>query len=190
MASVVEICNRALQKVGAQRIVSITDDNVRARACNAAYEVLRDGELRANVWNFSIARAELAEDATTPAWGRAAAYTLPADWLRMAPQYPEDNTVEPDWQIEGKKIITDDSAPIYLRYVYKVTDPNEMDVLFRELLAATLAIEICEELTQSNTKKDALKAERKEILAMAKRTNSIENVSVVSPDDGWLTCRE
>ena len=89
--SEVEICNRALQKIGAKRITSLTQDAPNARACNVAYFVLRDMELRNHPWNFSIKRAELAADATPPDWGRQNSFTLPSDFLCLRPDYPEDN---------------------------------------------------------------------------------------------------
>ena len=46
MASVVQISNRALQKLGAKSIVSLTEDSVNARAANLCYEDLRRAELR------------------------------------------------------------------------------------------------------------------------------------------------
>lgn len=190
MASEVSIANRALQKLGATRIASLSDASTSARAANACYEILRDAELRRHAWNFAISRAALAADATAPDWGRANAFELPTDFLRLLPPYPEDNLNTLDWQIEGRKIYTDDSAPLYIRYVAQVTDPNTMDPLFRELLASRMAVEMCEELTQSNTKKAALRDEIKETIAEAKRTNAIENVSAETPEDTWLTARQ
>lgn len=189
MASDVEICNRALQKLGAKRIVSLDDDSPNARACQAAYEPVKRAELRAHPWNFAVQRAELAADATAPAWGRANSFQLPSDCLRILPDYPEDNRNSHDWQIEGRKILTDDTDPIYLRYIYDVTDPNEMDPLFREAVSAKLAIELCEELSQSNTKKDTLRDDYKEIIREARRTNAIENVAAEPPQDSWLSVR-
>lgn len=189
MASEVSICNRALQKLGAKRITSLTEDAVNARACNVAYESLRDALLRMHPWVFAIARAALAADATAPDWGRANAFQLPSDYVRMLRPYPEDNANNIDWQVEGQKILTDDSDPIYLRYISRVTDPNLMDPLFREALAAYMAVELCEELTQSNTKKASLMTDFEKSIATAKRNNAFENVPAVAPDDDWLMAR-
>lgn len=189
MASEVSIANRALQKLGASRIASLSDSTTSARAANACYEVLRDAELRKHTWNFAVKRAALAADNPAPSWGRTNAFELPADFLRLLPPYPEDNVNNLDWQIEGRKIYTDDGAPLYVRYVAQITDPNLMDALFRELLATRMAYEMCEELTQSNTKKDMLYRDAKDILLEAKRNNAIENVSAETPVDTWITAR-
>ncbi len=189
MASEVEICNRALQKLGAKRITSLTQDSVNARACNVAYEVVRDGLLRSHFWNFAIKRAELAADSSAPDWGRTNSFPLPTDFMKLAPLYPEDNVNDLDWVIEGRNILTDDSDPIQIRYIYRVTDPNEMDPLFRELLATVLAFEVCEEITQSNSKKESLRKDRGEIIAEARKANAFESVSAEPPQDSFITAR-
>lgn len=189
MASEVDICNRALQKLGAKRITSLTQDSANARSCSVAYAAVRDKELRAHVWNFSIERATLAADAVAPTWGRANSFQLPSDYLRLADDYPEDLNNAKDWQIEGQKLVTDDSAPLYLRYVKRVVDPNVMDTIFREALSTSLALELCEEITQSNTKKQLLTDDYTRIIREARRTNAIENVAQMPPEDEWLTVR-
>ncbi len=189
MASEVEICNRALQKLGAKRITSLTQDSPNARACNLAYEVVRDRALESHPWNFAIARAELAAAGSAPAWGRANSFLLPADFLCLRPDYPEDQTLAKDWIIEAGSIYSDDSDPIYIRYTYRVTDPVQMPTLFREYLSTLLALELCEELTQSNTKKESLKTDVKMALADARRSNAFQNVSAIPPEDPWITCR-
>lgn len=94
-----------------------------------------------------------------------------------------------DWVIEGRQIITNDSAPLDVRYVYNVTDPNEMDSLFREALSAKLAEALCEEITQSNTKMATVVTAYKDIVAEARRANAIEKVAEQPPEDSWVTCR-
>lgn len=189
MASVVGICNRALQLLGATRISTIDDDSKTARACKAAYEPVRDSEIRSHPWSFAIARAALAADAETPEWGRAYSFTQPSDCLAVLNPYPESNSQSHDWEIEGRKILTNDAGPLYVRYLKKITDPNEMDALFREALAHKLADAICEELTQSNTKKASLENGYELIIRRAKKANAIERVSAQPPEDYWVDVR-
>jgi hypothetical protein len=181
MASEVEISNRALQRLGAGRITSLEDGSVSARACNNAYASLRDALLRTHPWSFAIARASLAADSEAPAFGPANAFSWPTTALRIL--LPKDEFL--DWEIEGRKILTNDTAPLEIRYINKITDPNTMDPLFREALACWMAHELCEELTQSNSKKDRLKEDLANILAEARRTNAIERPAVESPDGSW-----
>lgn len=193
MASDVEICNRALQKLGAQRIAGLEDNSKNARECNAAYTALRDAELRAHPWNFSITRVQLAAAAEAPAFGRARSFPLPSTFLRILPPYPEENLNDRDWQIEDSgevlAVYTNDSAPLNVRYVQQVADANKMDPLFREALATKLALELCEAITQSNSKKDLLFRDYDTIIKTAKHTNAIENVPQQAADDTWITAR-
>lgn len=189
MASNADIANRALQKLGAKRITILTEDSRNARAVNAAFETLKEAELREHPWNFAIKRVQLAAETTAPPFGRARYFQLPSDFLRILPPDPEYNMNDLDWQIEGRLIATNDSAPLDVRYIYNVTDPNTMDVLFRECFAARIAMELCEELTQSNTKKAAAEADYDNAIAKAKRTNAIERVAAKPPEDTWVTVR-
>lgn len=189
-ASVVGICNRALQKLGAARITSLSEDSVNARACNTAWEACRLAELRKHPWSCAIQRASLAADATAPDWGRANAFTLPSDYIRLVKPYPEDNSYTLDYVIESGKILSDEDAPLYIRYVGDVTDAAQMDPLLREAISCRMAIEMCEEITQSNSKKAGVKADYTEVIAEAKRANAIEQVPSTQPDDEWITVRD
>lgn len=189
MASVVDICNSALQKLGAKRIVSLTENSPNARSCNAAYSNSRDAELQAHPWNFAVKRVELAADAVPPIFGKANSYTLPGDFLRLLAPDPGYNCVPRDWQIEGTKILTRDQAPLHLRYVALVTDTTLMVPTFREALACRLASEMCEEITQSNSKKASVNADYKDALREARRINALANPPVTPNEDSWITAR-
>lgn len=188
--SVVTICNLALQMLGAARITSLDEDSVNARACNACYEMLRRSELREHPWNCAKSRAALAADATAPSWGRANSFALPADFLALIKPYPEDNDYTLDYEIEGRSILSDEDAPLYIRYIADVTDVSQMDPLLQEAIATRMAIQMCEEITNSNTKKNFLKDDYKIVIAKAKRSNAIEGVPAVATSDEWLEARE
>lgn len=189
MASTVEICNRALQKLGAQRITSLTENTSNARSCNFAYTPLLEAELRSHTWSCATKRAQLAASSTEPLFGKDNKFQLPSDFLRLLPPDPHQNSNQHDWIIEGDKIYTDYSAPLQIRYVYKLTDPAIMDPLFREALSARMALELCEEITQSNTKKQILKQDYRDIIREARKVNAIERPAQQSPEDTWLTVR-
>ena len=42
MASVVQICNSALNQLGASSITALTENSKNARICNERYETIRD----------------------------------------------------------------------------------------------------------------------------------------------------
>ncbi len=191
MASKVEICNRALQKLGAGRIVSLDQESKNARACNVAYEPVKLAELRAHTWNCAIKRFSLAEDSPAPEnTDYAHSYTVPPDWLRQLAPDPSKNLADLDWVIEGRKIYTNDSAPLNGRYIADITDPNLMDSLLREAIASKMAVELAEELTQSNQKKtDARESDYKYAISEARRANAIEKPAPKTAEDSWVTVR-
>ena len=81
-ASAVEIANRALTKLGEDRIVAFSDASKQARLVNSLFAIVRQSELRTNTWSFSVARTTLSADATPPAFGYSQRFLLPAKWLR------------------------------------------------------------------------------------------------------------
>lgn len=189
MASETQIANRALQRLGAGRISSLDDGSTAATECSVAYEPLRDFMLRAHPWSFAIARKALAADSAAPVGDSsdtpAYQYTWPTDALRIL--LPK--SADLDWKIEGRKILTDDAGPLYIRYIAKITDPNSMDATFREALSCWMAHEMCEKITQSNAKKASLRDDLTLIIAEARRTNAIEKPPVESADGSWDTDR-
>lgn len=197
-ASEVQVANRALTKLGAARIASFSDDNKQARAIASCFEDLRDDELRAHRWQFALKRTTLAALSEPPAYGYNYQYPLPENCLRIDmvnDEYPSaimDNYIGAetnDWLIEGNAILTDAEAPIYLRYVAQITDPTMWDSNFREALASRIAYEICEDLTQSDTKKQFAMQDYKRAIMQAIRTNAIERPPVMPPDNQWIISR-
>lgn len=198
MASVIQVANRALTKLGSARITSIDDDVKAARSIKSCFEDLRDDELRAHRWSFALKRTSLAALSTAPAFGFQYQYQLPADFLRIDmvnDEYPAtvmDNYIgseNPDWVLEGGLLLTDIDAPLPVRYIGQITDPNAWDANFREALASRIAMEICEDLTQSDTKKQGAKEDYKRAILQAIRTNSIERLPSQPPDDQWVIGR-
>ena len=145
MASIVDICNGALNQLGASTILTLTEDSKNARLCNARFTQIRDSVFRSHPWNSLQKRVELAADSDTPAWGFTSQFTLPADCLRVLTILDFDS----DYKIEGRKILTDNSS-MKILYVSRVTDPNEYDELLRETLSAALAADIAYAVTSSN----------------------------------------
>ena len=79
MASVVDICNSALNQIGASNIISLTEDSKAARICNQRYTFVRDSVFRSHPWNCLTTRAKIAADTATPAFEFSKQFTLPTD---------------------------------------------------------------------------------------------------------------
>jgi len=182
MASRTDIANLALIRLGAAPIVALDDGSVAAGVINT---------LRANLWHFSRARARLAQLADKSAFGFAAQYLLPADCLRLlrvvgASIGPVN---APPYELSAGRILIDHSGPLDILYIARVTDAGRFDALFVQVLAARLALEACERITQSNTKKQMLAEDYAQALKTARRANAIERPAVRPVTDTWLAAR-
>ena len=201
MASDVDIANRALQKLGEARIVSVfpPDDLKSARALNAAFEIVRDNELRAHWWNFARARTTLPSDTAKPAFDFNFQYTLPADCLRVRVVGNMRQSLgllnyrtglEALYAIEGRKILTDLGAPLSLEYTSRVTDTTLWDACFIEAFACKLAIETAYELTQNDAKGESLRRDYKRAIREAVLANAIELPPEGFTDDSFVLSRQ
>ncbi len=146
MASTVDICNGALNQLGATTILSLTEDSKNARLCNSRFTQVRDSVFRSHPWNCLQKRIEIAKDTTAPAWGFKFSYTLPADCLRLLRILDYDS----NYKVEGRKILSN-TETMKVLYVSRVTDPNEYDELLRETLSAALSADIAFAVTSNNT---------------------------------------
>jgi hypothetical protein len=181
----VSICNSALVKIGAERIVSLNDSNERARLCNEQYEKNRDDLLRSHPWNFAVARVELSASVDAPEFGFAYKFQLPSDCLRVL---GTDLGKYASWKIEGRFLHCDFSE-VKIKYIQKVTDTSKFDMNFTETLSAKIAADICYSLVQSVTLRDQLQKEYVSRLRDARSFDGQESQGDRVYADGWLDSR-
>ena len=180
MASVVQICNSALNQLGAASITALTDNSKNARLCNERYNTVRDSVFRSHPWNSLIKRIQLAQNTATPVYGFSYQFNLPSDCLRVL----TIDAYNSDFKVEGRKILCNESS-IKLIYVSQVTDPNEMDVLLRETIAAALAADIAYAIT-ANLQVTKLMQERYEFkISEARHADASEGYNV-DPSNGQV----
>jgi hypothetical protein len=191
MASQVSIVNRALIKLGAGRITSIDDEDKQARIAKELWDATRDLEIASHPWTFAKARAELPALATTPDFGWGYAYQLPTGFLRMVEVgeyyvlYMTSEGAKTLFELEGQTILTDEASPLRIRYIQQVTNTGLYPPLFVEALACRLAHEMCESLTQSLSKKQALAEEYQQAIRAARKQNAIELPPQTAPLSAW-----
>ena len=183
----VAIANLALQKLGTKRIESLTQDHPNARSISACFATIRDQEIRRYDWGFAIKRASIAADSEQTTWGAWNRFSLPNDYIRLIRDDETGQRV--DWRIEGQYIVTGDSAPLDIRYLARIEDPNVFDVLFIEAFAAKMAQQCCKEITGSNSLLQAMKVDYDFAIAEAKRTGAIEKPAQDFPEDDWIAVR-
>lgn len=186
MASKTAIANRALSKLGEARVSNIdTDNNKPAKVIRFMYDIVRDAMLTAYPWNFAIKRVQIAADSDAPAWGYNKQYTLPTDFLALL-----EIRGNPEYRLEGGFILTNEGAPLYIKYIARIENSGLFDPLFVEAFATRMAFEGCEEITQSNTKKEALLRDYEMIVRQAYASNAIQSQPQDLEPDTWLLARE
>ena len=177
MASVVDICNKALNQLGASTILTLTEDSKNARLCNARYIQIRDAVFRSHPFNCLQKRVELSSSTTTPAWGYSFQYDLPGDCLRLLRILDYDS----DHKVEGRSILSNNSS-MKILYISRITDPNQYDELLRETISAALAADIAYAITSNNTTQQNMIALYQDKLRDARFVDSTEGYNTTQED--------
>ena len=198
MASAVDIANFAITKLGGNRIISFIDDTSEAIAVNLFYEHVREFCLTQYNWSFALKRTSLAADADGVEFGYTYAYNLPSDYLtlyQVGEYYPNysyatlRNSEKQNYVIENNQILTDLEGPLKIFYLFNQKDTTRFSAPFVKYLSTLLAHEICEEITQSNTKKtylqDLARREYEQAVIYDRMQKAPEHIS----DSSWLDSR-
>lgn len=178
------ICNRALDLLGADPILSLDDPSKSGRLCARNFAAARDAVLRAYPWNGAIRRARLPALVESPAWGFAAQYQLPGDCLRVLRLNDDGET---PWRIEGRRILTDAGAPLDVLYVARIEAIE--DPLLAEAIAARLATDIGYALTGNASGQQAAWQLYTAKLAEARAIDAQEGTPDAFTADQWLEAR-
>ena len=177
MASIVDICNSALNLLGASTISALTEDSKNARLCNQRFEPVRNRVFRGHNWNCLITRIQLAQDTTGPVVEYTYGYTLPTDCLRVLKIHngtTDSIASNLDYKVEGRKIVTNEGT-IYLVYIALDTDPNTYDSYLAESISHQLAADLCYAITNNSTLANNYMARADERLREARFIDSTEN---------------
>lgn len=126
-------------------------------------------------------------------------FRLPGGYLREAPQDPKAGSTAwlgapsglayDDWNFEGDFLTSSCPTVILFRFAADVSDPALFDPMFVEGFGSRIALEICEPLTQSTTKLQAIASEYKQFMGDARMTNGIETGPTEPPTDDYIACR-
>lgn len=175
------------------RITNLTDGTNNANAANDVFAEVRDGLLRTHHWNFATKRQKLAQSATAPTFEFDYAYPLPADWLRTIGVYDNDagygSVLYREEEVDNQGAIATNSDEIWIRYIYKVTDPNRMSADFREAFAHVLAVAIPGVPNISVGRIDQLQRRADRLLGKAKHTDALGSSPDRRPPGSWTTVR-
>ena len=168
MASVVDICNKALSLIGQNTIVSLSENTPEALACRIHWAPLIDEFFRGHPWNCGITRKALSRLSDAPPNEFKYYYQLPADYLMVVEIFPDQS-----YSVEGRRILVD-SPDLVLRYVKKLDDSTQYDSQLSAALSYLLAAELAYINTASVSMAETLRAVGKDKLQDAKATDSFE----------------
>lgn len=90
-----------------------------------------------------------------------------------------------DYQMEGEYIISAQTTPILLRFIADISDVTAMDDLYCEGLAYRIGFEICERVTQSNIKLQAIAAGYQAFMRDARLINWLETASTEPQEEEY-----
>ncbi len=127
------VANLAITLMKGTTVLSIEPPDKGSKTAKLAaqwYDDARREALSLTDWDFALKRAQISASAP-PAFGWAAAYQLPSDFIRIATIGDEDNPITSDnYKIENGYILCDEAAPLNVRYIYDCEDVTKFSPKF------------------------------------------------------------
>ena len=188
------LVNRSLRLLKAGAITSLTDGTKNANVAVDVYSGIRDETLRSHTWHFARKLVKLAKLSTAPVFGFDNAFALPSDWIRTITFHDNDaglgNAAFEEVEVAGVGVLASSITDAYLKYVYRVTDPNRMSPDFQTALVYALAIQMpgISNLSTAGWERLELRATRR--LNKAKSSDSLGSPSEQRPVGSWVSSRQ
>lgn len=149
MATIVDICNLALSRLGDEATVASIDPpegSVQATHCARFFPMALDTMLDSHYWAFATQRASLVQLSAAPAFGWQYTYAQPNNCVNVIgvflPGALDDKNpqaFEMESLPDGSTIIYTNVADAIARYTIRATDPAKYQPLFIESLVWLLA---------------------------------------------------
>lgn len=195
MTTQTEIANRALQKIGAKRIAAFGESTSKeGREVSAAWDRVRQSELRKYPWNFAITRASLPALTAEPDWGFDQCFEVPDGCLRILEVNGSRNT--DDYRRESlddddktQVIVCDFAAPIEVRFIQDRENVAVWDASFCEAFAAKLAAELALTLVDSPSRTQLGDMGYVQAIREARAADAIEDPPQDQYEDSWNEAR-
>ena len=197
MPSVVDICNEAMDLLGAATITALTENSKEARLCNRRFVTVRDSVLRTHTWNVAVTRATLAQDTDPPSFGFTYQYSLPTDPYCLRVLSFWNSNVNNDvaaydsnvmFKIEGRKVLSNEGT-CSIVYVGRVTDTEQYDALLSSVIAHRLASETAYAITGSNALAQSMYGLYQARLSEARSMDSLEGYPEQLQADTYTNAR-
>jgi hypothetical protein len=175
----------SLTRLGVDTITSLLENSEQARLCNLLFNQSLDYMLQLYPWNFALVRTALALSAEEPEYDYNYAYQLPTDPYCLQVVAIKD---EYSYKIEGRKLLTD-ATDVYILYIKRVIDMNELSALFIEAFVLYLASQLCMPLTNNKGMSDSLFTQYQVALQKARLRDAQEDTPKLMQEVSWITAR-
>ncbi len=154
MASVVDICNLALSRLGQKSITSIDEAGI-AENCNIEFGPTKESILRDYPWSFSTRMEPLAPISGESFFGWEYVYAYPTNCLRVWRILNRETYDSDEKQpyrvmasnISSKKLILCNLESAYLEYAANITDTTVFDASFVDAFSWKLGANLAKPLT-------------------------------------------
>lgn len=171
----IDLCSRALLKVGASSIASFDEGTAEAEVAASLYPIVRDALLSLHPWNFALTRQILPRLLDKPTSDFSYAFQLPPQCLRVISAGTGNRSRGVTYKIAGRRVFSN-ASDIILNFI---TRPSESDFppFFDMALIARLAAEFCIPLTDSTSRWEGLQELAERELRRAKLVDSQEDTA-------------
>ena len=192
-----EIINRALLKLG-ENPISSQNELPHGRNFNLIYDDVRRSLLSMYVWRFAVKTAELAPLDEKTETNRQYRFQLPADLITVLNvgdfyKFPDLRGLKMSsgerYVILGDKIECDFN-PLPLAYVADIDDATKYPPLFKEAMAARLAIELTVKIHSNLNLYQLLESQFVQAISSAMQHNDIIQDTQALGENSWVMIRE
>ncbi|HEV7267818.1 MAG TPA: hypothetical protein VGN83_23370 [Falsiroseomonas sp.] len=166
----VALCSRALLRLGAQPIASLTDGTAEAEAAANLYPGIRDALLSVHPWSFATGQAVLPRLTAVPLADFAHAFQLPSGFLRALSAGGTGRGRGIPYRINEGRLHAD-AGQVTLTYIFR-PDESAFPPFFAAALVARLAAEFCLPLTESASRAEVLFRLAEQDLRQARQVDS------------------
>lgn len=197
MASVVQICNIALSRIGqTQFIDSLTEQSKAAELCSLHYDQCREEVIQAAPWPFAEARVYLADIGSPPVnWQFRYRYPtdcLQAQYISLPGMRLPPTELRPKYKVinaSGGRAIVTDMPEAELVYTASVEDTTYFSPLFVTALAWRLGAELAMALQVRPENYAAAMQNYTMTVSMAEARALNESDEDAMPDAEFITVR-
>ena len=176
----IDLCSRALVKVGANSITSFDDGTTEAEVAASLYSITCDAILSAHPWNFATQHVILLKLATLPLADFIFAFQIPLDCLRVLSAGHNGRGQGITYKIYKGQIYAD-TDEITITYISQLYEEN-FPPFFCMALISRLAAEFCIPLTDNTSRWMALQELAEAELRRAKLIDSQEDTPAAIAD--------